>query len=469
LQGEQELTQAVVFLISPGSVRTLGRLMKPFLPAHRVAWVFAVMGVFPALPLQAQENPVVFHGARIETAAGAPIADGVIIIQGGKILAIGPAGSVTIPKDADIRDVTGKVIMPGLVDTHSHLGGIVNEKSGPVQADLRALDSIDARDGALRRALAGGITTVNIMPGSSNVIGGQTSYVKLRRDNDIEKLLIRDETGRPMGGLKMANGTNPIGTAPYPTTRAKSASLVREAFIKAREYSEKIARAAGDPAKLPPRDLALETLAEVLAGTRVVHHHTHRQDDILTVLRLREEFGFKVVLHHVSEGWIVADEIARAGVPCSIIDVDSPGGKLEARDVAWKTGAVLEKAGVLVAFHTDDPIVDSRFLIRSAAYAVRAGMDRDAAVRALTINAAHMLDLADRIGSIEPGKDADLTILSGDPFSVHSQVLETWVEGRRVFDLSDSADRVYAYGGEGAGIRGPAHLCCFGDDEGGVQ
>jgi imidazolonepropionase-like amidohydrolase len=131
---------------------------------------------------------------------------------------------------------------------------------------------------------------------------------------------------------------------------------------------------------------------------------------------------------------------------------------------------VLEKAGVLVAFHTDDPIIDSRFLVRSVALAVREGMDRDAALRALTINPARMLDLGGRIGSIEPGKDADLVILNGDPFSVYTMVQETWVEGRRVFDLADSADRLYAYGGEGAGIRGPVHLCCYGDlHEGGDQ
>jgi imidazolonepropionase-like amidohydrolase len=285
----------------------------------------------------------------------------------------------------------------------------------------------------------------------------------------VGALLIRDADGRPTGGLKMANGTNPIGTAPYPTTRARTAAIARAEFIKAREYAEKIAHAGDDASKLPPRDLSLETLAEVLAGKRVVHHHTHRSDDILTVLRLKEEFGFKVVLQHVSDAWIVADEIARAGVPCSIINVDSPGGKLETMDVNWRSGAILEKAGVLVAFHTDDPILDSRFFIRSAAYAIRAGMNRDAALRALTINPARMLDLGDRLGSIEAGKDADFVILNGDPFSVYAQVQETWVEGRRVFDLSDPEDRKYALGGDGAGGRGPAHLCCFGDSEEGAE
>ena len=438
----------------------------------RAAWpaiLLAVACVNPSGLLRAQEKPVAFTGARIETAAGPAIVKGVLVIHNGRIAAVGAAGSVAIPKDAEVHDVSGSVIMPGIVDTHSHIGGIVNERSGPVQADLRVFDSTDPRDDGFRRALAGGITTVNIMPGSANVIGGQTIYLKLRRSVDISDLFIRDADGRPTGGMKMANGTNPIGTAPYPTTRARTAVIARSEFIKAREYADKIARAGDDASKLPPRDLALETLAEVLAGKRVVHHHTHRQDDILTVLRLKEEFGFKVVLQHVSEGWLVADEIARAGVPCSIIDVDSPGGKLEVRDVDWSTGRTLEAAGVLVAFHTDDPVLDSRFFLRSAALAIRSGMDHDAALRALTINPARMLDLGDRIGSIEPGKDADFVILSGDPFSVYSQVAETWVEGRRVFDITNHEDRLYAYGGVGAGARGPVHLCCFGNHEEAAQ
>jgi imidazolonepropionase-like amidohydrolase len=442
--------------------------MKILPRALRIAVILAACAI-PVSPLAAQETPVAFKGARIETAAGPAIADGVLVVERGRIVAVGAAGSVAIPEGAEVRDLSGSVIMPGIVDTHSHLGGTVNERSGPTQADVRVLDSVDPSDDSFRRALAGGLTTVNIMPGSGNVIGGQTIYLKLRRSVDIADLFILDADGRPTGGLKMANGTNPIGTAPYPTTRAKTAAIARAELIKAREYADKIARAGDDASKLPPRDLALETLAEALAGKRVVHHHTHRQDDILTVLRLKEEFGFKVVLQHVSEGWLVADEIARAGVACSIINVDSPGGKLEVADLSWKTGAVLESAGVLFAYHTDDSVIDSRFLIRSAALGIRAGLDRDAAVRSLTINAARMLDLGDRIGSLEPGKDADFVILSGDPFSVYSEVTETWVEGKRVFDLSNPDDRLYAYGGEGAGARGPVHLCCFGNHEGGAE
>jgi imidazolonepropionase-like amidohydrolase len=293
-------------------------------------------------------------------------------------------------------------------------------------------------------------------------LSGQTVNLKTRDANSIEDLAIRGADGRILGGMKMANGTNSRRDPPFPGTRGKSAALVREAFVEALEYREKRARAT-DPEKKPDRDLGLEALLEVLDGTRIVHHHTHRHDDILTVLRLQQEFGFRVVLHHVSEGWKVADEIAKAGVGSSIIVVDSPGGKLEARDLLITTGAAMERAGCKVAFHTDDWITDSRLFFRSAALAVRGGMSREGALRGLTLAPAEMIDLGDRIGSLDPAKDADLVVLDGDPFRTYTKVLETWVEGRRVFDREDPEDRLWAVGGYGAGEPRTAHLCCFGD------
>ncbi|KAB2653570.1 MAG: amidohydrolase family protein, partial [Verrucomicrobia bacterium] len=378
-----------------------------------------------ALETLAQEKPIAFVGGRILPIAGDPIEDGVLIIQGGTIKAIGPRASIPIPADAERREVGGKVLMPGLVDTHSHIGlntGGVNERSGPINPEMRALDGVDVRDPSLQRARAGGITTVNIMPGSGTLIGGQTGYLKLRQGRSVEDLTLRNRSGGTAGGLKMANGTNPQGDPPFPGTRSKAAALVRERYIAAQAYQDKIARAKGDPEKLPARDLGLESLAEAMSGERVVHHHTHRHDDIVTVLRLRKEFGFRLVLQHVSEGYKVASEIAAAGVPCSVIVIDSPGGKLEARDMDWKTAGVLERAGVVVGFHTDDPVTDSRLFMRSAALAVRAGMSRSGALKALTQAGARMLDLEDRIGTLQPGKDADLLVLSGDPLSVYTHV-----------------------------------------------
>ncbi|MDP2137618.1 MAG: amidohydrolase family protein [Candidatus Didemnitutus sp.] len=408
---------------------------------------------------------MVFSGAQIIPITGQPIARGVLVVQGGKITALGALGSVAIPAGAEIHDATGKIIMPGLVDSHSHIGGGQGaDGSNPIQPDVRVLDAIDVRSPSIQKAQAGGITTVNVMPGSGHLISGQTLYLKLRDGRVVDDVLIKNADGSLAGGLKMANGTNSIRSSPnFPGTRGKSAALVRTQFIKAQEYKAKIARAKDDPEKLPPRDLALEMLVEVLDGKRVVQHHTHRHDDILTVLRLQKEFGFKVVLHHVSEGWKVAAEIAAAGVASSIIIVDSPGGKLETKDLSFATGAILEKAGALVGLHTDDGVTDSRHFLRSAGLAVRAGMTRDGALRAVTLANAQMLDLADRVGSLEPGKDADFLVLSGDPLSVYTQVEQTWIEGSKVFDLSDPQDRLYALGGAGAGDAVSPPLCCFGN------
>ncbi len=423
-------------------------------------WMLTWMGA--VLSVSAQEAPVAFVGAKIIPIRGEPIEEGILVVHHGKIVSLGAKGT-ELPSGATVRDLKGKVLMPGLIDTHSHIGSPEGgDSSSPIQPDTRVLDSIDVRDSSLQKAQAGGITTVNIMPGSGHLISGQTLYLKLRDGLVIGDLLMTNAAGKVAGGLKMANGTNSRRDPPFPGTRAKSAALVRERFVAAQEYRDKIARAKGDPEKMPTRDLALETLVDVLEGRRVVHHHTHRHDDILTVLRLQKEFGFRVVLHHVSDAWKVAKEIAASGASASIIVIDSPGGKLEARDLDWKNGASLEKAGARVGFHTDDPVTDSRLFLRSAALSVRAGMSREVALRGVTLAGAEMLDLQDRVGSLEAGKDADFIVLSGDPLSVYTHVLETWVEGKRVFDREDPKDRLWATGGLGAGRPRSDHLCCFG-------
>lgn len=418
-----------------------------------------------APPASADEELRAFVGAEILPVSSDPVADGVLLIRGGEIVAVGARGEVEVPEDATVHDVAGKVILPGLVDTHSHIGGpFAADGSEPIQPGVRSLDGIDVRDPGFQRARAGGITTLNLMPGSGHLMSGQTTYAKLRRASTIDDFLLFED-GEPLGGMKMANGTNSRRDPPFPGTRAKSAALVREQLIAAEEYRRKMG--SDDPAARPARDLAMEALVEILDGERVVHHHTHRHDDVMTVLRLRREFGFDVVLHHVSDAWKVADEIAEAGVPVSLIVVDSPGGKLEARHVSLESGAALEQAGVeVVGFHTDDWITDSRVFLRSGALAVRAGMSREAALRGLTLAGAEMLRLEDRLGSLEPGKDADFVILSGDPFSVYTEVLETWVEGEKLFDRSDPEDRLYAVGGWGAGSPRDVHIACFDHAEG---
>ena len=402
-----------------------------------------------------QEKPTAYINARIIPVVGQPIEQGILLIQNGKITAVGDARTVRLSSDVVIIDVKGKTIMPGLVDSHSHIGEPAGaDGSAPIQPDVRILDSVNPRSGSIQRAQSGGITTVNVMPGSGHLDSGQTLYLKLRDDAvKIEDLLIYGADGKYMGGIKFANGTNPMrtGGGVFPGTRGKSAALVREQFVRAREYADKVKKAGSDKSKLPPRDLALETLAEVLDGKRVVHFHTHRADDIMTILRLQKEFGFRLVLHHVSEGWKVADEIAKAKVPCSIILIDSPGGKLETTDIRFETPAILDKAGVLFGFHTDDYITDSRFFLREAAIGVRGGLSPEKAIYALTMANAKILDLDKRVGSLETGKDADFIVLSGDPLSVYTHVLQTYVEGKKVFDRSDPKDYLIAVGGDGAG------------------
>jgi imidazolonepropionase-like amidohydrolase len=412
-----------------------------------------------------------FINARIIPIAGAPIEKGTLVVTDGKIVAVGASGAVKIPGGATTVDLAGKTVMPGLVDSHSHIGSPAGgDSSAPIQPDVRVLDAIDVRAMSIRRAQAGGITTANVMPGSGHLLSGQTLYLKLRKGNTIDDLEIQLPDGRIAGGLKMANGTNSIranGAGPFPGTRAKSAALVREQFVKAVEYRDKVRKANGDATKMPSRDLAMEALVEVLDGKRTVHFHTHRHDDIVTVIRLSQEFGFKPVLHHVSEGWKVADEIAKAGLFASVIVIDSPGGKQEALENRMGTAAVLDKAGVVVGFHTDDYITDSRIFLRSAGLAVRAGLPRDKALYAMTMAGARMLGLDSRVGSLESGKDADFIVLSGDPLSVYTHVEQTWVEGRKVFDRAVPDDRLVATGGYGMGRD--ATLETDGDDEGGER
>jgi imidazolonepropionase-like amidohydrolase len=422
--------------------------------------------------VQARGEVLVLEGAHVIPVAGPEIARGIIVVRDGRIEAVGPVGEVQPPSGATVEDVGGRVVIPGLVDTHSHVGIYPrpavtanqdgNEMTGPVQPALRAIDAIDPADPGIHMALAGGVTTANVMPGSGNVMGGQTAYVKLR-GRTVEEMVISGT----VGGMKMANGENPkrvYGSRnEMPTTRMGTAALARQIFVRAQEYQSRQARhgeaadeeSGKESETLSERDLGLEPLVEVLEGQRIVQHHTHRADDILTVLRLANEFGFRVVIQHGTEAYKVADILAREEVPVSIIIIDAPGGKHEAAEYNPKNAAILEKAGVKVAIHTDDFINPSRFLLREAALAVRGGMSRQGALEAVTLNAAEMLDLGARIGSIEPGKDADLVVLSGDPFSVETRVLATYIEGQKVFDRSDPRERRYATGGFGVGDRYP--------------
>jgi imidazolonepropionase-like amidohydrolase len=418
----------------------------------------------------AGQATLAIRGGRVYPISGPPIEHGVLVVANGKIVAVGEEGKIKIPRGATVEDATGKIVMPGIVDSHSHIGiianplaedsGDANESSGPIESGLRAMDAIDPADPNIRMATAGGITTANIMPGSGNVMGGQTAYVKLR-GNTIEQMLIPGT----IGGMKMANGENPKhygAKDKAPMTRMEEAALARGIYEKATQYKAKWeaynkASAAGDKtAKQPDRDLDLEPVVEVLEGKRTVHNHTHRADDIVTALRLSDEFHYHLVVQHGTESCLRVDELAKRHIPVSFTIVDSLGGKFETINLDLGCPGTLEKAGIKVALNTDDPITSSRLIIRQAALAVRGGMSEEAALKGLTIYPAEMLDLGNRVGTLEPGKDADFIVLSGSPFSVYSHVLETWIEGQKVFDRSNPQDLRYATGGFGVADRLPA-------------
>ncbi len=397
-----------------------------------------------SLPLTAQPNETtVIRGATLLPITSEPIENGIIVLENGKIAAIG--SDISIPNGANVINASGKIIMPGIVDTHSHVGasGDTNERSKKLNPEMRLLDSFNPADPRIKVALAGGITTANVMPGSGNVIGGQTIYIKYKGET-VDDMIIPGS----IGGIKFANGTNPKGDK-APTTRMATAAMAREALYEAKAYMDKKQAASKSRKQSPPEfDLGKEALAEVLSGDRILHFHSHRMDDIVTTLRLKEEFGFRLVLQHGTESYKLADKLASMqDVYVSLIVLDSHGGKHETMELRLDGAAKLEDAGVKLALHSDDGVIDSRFLIRTAGLAMRGGLSRQAALEALTINGAYMLDLEDRVGSLEVGKDADLVVFDGDPLSLYTNVVETWIEGEKVYDRNNPKHKLYATGG----------------------
>jgi imidazolonepropionase-like amidohydrolase len=377
-------------------------------------------------------SSIAIAGGRVVPIEGEPIEGGTVLITDGTIAAVAGPG-FTPPADAAVVDATGKWVLPGLVDAHTHLGAReegegwaghdTNELTGPVQAHVRVLDAINPADEGFRDALAGGVLAAGITPGSGNPIGGQTVAVR------CWGLTVDDMVLRSPAGMKSALGENPkrvLGERRVnPSSRLGTAAAIRSALVDAAAYLAK-----EEPAT---RDLKLEALGRVLRREIPWRQHCHRADDIATALRLAAEFGYDLVLDHCTEGYLLVEKIAAAGVPVVTGPLITARSKVELRNRTLANPGVLAAAGITVAIATDHPVVPVHLLILQAALAVKEGMDREAALRAVTINPAKIMRVSDRIGSLVPGKDADLVIWSGDPFDVMSRAEVAYIGGREVY------------------------------------
>jgi imidazolonepropionase-like amidohydrolase len=449
--------------------RTLGRAMR-CASRHLTSAAAAVAFLAaPALSAQNQPTPAQANGglaplaapippagrlvaitnATIMTASNGTIERGTIVIRDGKIAAVG--ADVTAPQGATIIDGTDKYVIPGIIDAHSHSASeAINEGTNSVTAEVRIEDVLRQDEIDLYRELAGGTTTLNILHGSANTIGGQNAVVKLRYGLPVDSLLF---DGAPPG-IKFALGENvrrtnssgvPGRERRYPFTRMGVEALLRERFTSAREYQRhwkeyEAARASsrrGRPAPIPPkRDLQLDALVEILEGKRLVHAHSYRADEILMLLGIAKEFGFRVAsFQHVLEGYKVADELAASGSGASTF-ADNWAYKMEAWDAIPHNMAIMASRGVRVSINSDSD-ERARRLYQEAAKAMHyGGVSEEEALKMITLNAAWQLGIDDRVGSIEVGKDADLAIFNGHPFAPASRVEMTLIDGRTFFDRS---------------------------------
>ena len=397
----------------------------------------------------ADERVVAITGGRVVPVVGEPVEGGTVLIRGGVVEAVGEASAVEVPAGARVVDATGRWVLPGFVEAHGHVGiheeangpagNDTNEMTDPNTAGVRAIDAIDIDDEGFRDALSGGVTSVVVKPGSGNVVGGRTIAVKTWGGRTIDEQVIRHAVS-----VKSALGENPKrvygAKDQMPSTRLGVAYVLRQAFEDARFYAASRAAAAleGTPFR---RDLRLETLADVLDGTLVWDQHTHRHDDIATALRLADEFGYRLVVNHGTEGHKLADVLAEKGVPVIFGPLFTSRSKVELRDRAISNLAVLARAGVRVAITTDHPVVPIAMLVTQASFAVREGLDPQVALEALTVNPAGMLGLDDRVGALVPGLDGDVVIWSGDPLDVMSRAEHVLIAGETVYEWDAEAHR----------------------------
>jgi imidazolonepropionase-like amidohydrolase len=393
---------------------------------------------------------VAIVGGRVVPIEGDPIDGGVVLIDYGRISAVGGPDH-PVPEGATVVLANGAWVLPGFIDAHAHVGvweegegwagDDVNEMTDPNTAHVRAVDAINPADLGFRDAIGGGVLAVNVNPGSGNPIGGQTVALKCW-GRTVDEMVLRQPSG-----LKSALGENPKRVygerKKTPQTRLGTAAVIRDAFTQARNYMAKWENA--EPGKQPDRDLKMEALAKVLRREIPWRQHSHRADDIATAMRIADEFGYELVIDHGTEAHQLADIIADADIPVVIGPLFTSRVKVELRNRTMASPGRLAAAGVTIAITTDHPVVPINFLIHQATLAVKEGLDPETALRAVTINPARIAGVADRLGSIEPGKDADLCIWSGDPLDVMSRVELAYIGGSEVYRYdADRQEGVFA-------------------------
>ncbi|WP_096438939.1 amidohydrolase [Alteribacter populi] len=383
-----------------------------------------------------------YTNATVLDGLGNTYTNATVLIDSEKI--IGAGDHIAIPADAEVIDCEEKYVTPGLIDVHTHLGvhesGFgtegqdFNETSQPLTPHIRALDGINPRERGFQDARECGVTTVQVMPGSANVIGGEMVVLKTA-GHVVDEMLIRDPSG-----MKGAFGENPKRVysqkSVSPMTRMGTAGLLRETLMKAQDYKEKKAKG-----EVKDRDLGMEQLIPVLNKEITFRTHAHRADDILTSLRIAKEFDIDVTIEHCTEGHLIPRQVAESGVHVSIGPTMSTRSKVELADKGFHTLVELDKYNVPMSITTDHPVIGIEYLTTSAANAVKFGLSEETAFRAITSQAARHIGVEDRVGSLEEGKDADLVIWTKHPFDAYTEVEETIVNGQSVYTKNESDTR----------------------------
>jgi imidazolonepropionase-like amidohydrolase len=394
---------------------------------------------------------IAITNARVMTITHGTMEPGTVLVEGGRIVAVGER--VTIPEDAERYDVGGKVVMPGLIDAHCHVGlwpeGVGwdhsdgNEMTDPITPHLRALDALHPEDPAFKELVAAGVTTVLTGPGSGNLIGGQWVCVKTAHKPSVEQMVLLEPAG-----MKMALGENPKRVYgeqnKAPSTRMGNAAALRTALVDAQNYLDQWERyeavlaayqakvEAGDTdveaPKVQERDLKLEALGKVLRREMKARIHAHRADDMLTAIRIAEEFDLDLTLEHATEGYKIADTLAAKGIPVTAGPILFSRVKFELKEMTPKNPGLMAKKGVKVAIQTDE-MSAVKYLAINAALAVREGMEEEEALRAITIHPAEIIGVDHRVGSLEVGKDADIVVLSGHPLDYRTVTELVLIDG----------------------------------------